>query len=186
VADSSVRRSTDMAGGRPLRHDEVDPVDRLGEDLPTLVRPDFLAIVSVDQLASYLHRDPQIRPDGFVVERPPAGGHSAPPRGKLQLDEHGEPVYSSRDEADLAKMAALGLPFWMAGAYGTPELVAEALGAGAVGVQVGTIFALSLDSGLADETRAQLLDQLRSDELTVRNDPRASPTGFPFKVATLE
>src|SRR5690606_34607609 len=87
---------------------------------------------------------------------------------------------------DLAKMAALGLPFWMAGAYGTPEQVAEALRAGAVGVQVGTLFALSLDSGLAAGAREQLLDQLRSGELTVRNDPRASPTGFPFKVATLE
>ncbi|GGK63940.1 2-nitropropane dioxygenase [Ornithinimicrobium pekingense] len=178
--------TADVAGGSIRRTVSVDPADLLGEDLPSLVRPDFLAIVSVDQLASYLHRDPDIRPDGFVVERPPAGGHSAPPRGKLQLDEGGEPVYGSRDEADLAKMAALGLPFWMAGAYGTPEQVAEALRAGAVGVQVGTLFALSLDSGLAAGARGQLLDQLRSGELTVRNDPRASPTGFPFKVATLE
>ena len=94
---------------------------------PALTRPDFLAIVSLDQLASYLHRDAEIRPDGFVVERPPAGGHSAPPRGRMQLDEHGEPVYGPRDEADLTKMAAIGLPFWMAGAYGTPEQVAAAV-----------------------------------------------------------
>jgi NAD(P)H-dependent flavin oxidoreductase YrpB (nitropropane dioxygenase family) len=178
--------SADVAGGSIRRTISVDPADLLGDDLPALDKPDFLAIVSVDQLATYLHRDPEIRPDGFVVERPPAGGHSAPPRGRLQLDEHGEPVYGSRDEADLAKMAAIGLPFWMAGAYGTPEQVADALRAGAVGVQVGTLFALSLDSGLAAEARGQLLDQLRTGELTVRNDPRASPTGFPFKVASLE
>ncbi|MGD8148455.1 nitronate monooxygenase [Ornithinimicrobium sp. Y1694] len=180
------RISADVAGGKLRRYIEVDPVDLLGDDLPQLVRPDFLAIVSVDQLASYLHRDPEIRPDGFVVERPPAGGHSAPPRGKMQLDEQGEPVYGDRDEANLEKMVALGLPFWMAGAYSTPHLVAEAIAAGAVGVQVGTLFALSLDSGLADEPRAQMLEQLRTGELSVRNDPRASPTGFPFKVATLE
>ncbi|MGO0576948.1 nitronate monooxygenase [Ornithinimicrobium panacihumi] len=180
------RISADVAGGKMRRYIEVDPLDLLGEDLPTLERPDFLAIVSVDQLASYLHRDPDIRPDGFVVERPPAGGHSAPPRGKLQLDEAGDPVYGARDEADLAKMAALGLPFWMAGAYGTPEQVASAIEAGAVGVQVGTIFALSLDSGITTAARGQLLGELRGQSLTVRNDPRASPTGFPFKVATLE
>ncbi|SOC55337.1 2-nitropropane dioxygenase [Ornithinimicrobium cerasi] len=178
--------TADVAGGRLRRTISVDPVDLLGAELPPLVKPDFLAIISVDQLATYLHRDPDIRPDGFVVERPPAGGHSAPPRGKLQLDEGGEPVYGARDEADLAKMAAIGLPFWMAGAYGTPEQVAEALRAGAVGVQVGTLFALSLDSGLSQEARGKLLDDLRSGELEVRNDPRASPTGFPFKVASLQ
>ena len=180
------RISADVLGGKLRRFIEVDPDDLLGEDLPSLRRPDFLAIVSVDQLATYLHRDPDIRPDGFVVERPPAGGHAAPPRGKMQLDEQGEPVYGARDEANLAKMTALGLPFWLAGAYSTPEKVAEALAAGAEGVQVGTLFALSQDSGLADGERGQLLDQLRSGELAVRNDPRASPTGFPFKVATLE
>lgn len=178
--------SADVAGGSLSRTITVDPADLMGEDLPALERPDFLAIISVDQLAGYLHRDPDIRPDGFVVERPPAGGHSAPPRGKMQLDESGEPIYGDRDEANLAKMAALGLPFWMAGAYSTPDKVAEAVEVGAVGVQVGTLFALSTDSGLADQARGQLLDQLRSGELSVRNDPRASPTGFPFKVATLE
>ncbi|GAA5157989.1 nitronate monooxygenase [Ornithinimicrobium tianjinense] len=178
--------TADVLGGTLHRTITVDPQDLLGDDLPALERPDFLAIVSVDQLASYLHRDPEIRPDGFVVERPPAGGHSAPPRGKMQLDEHGDPVYGARDEADLTKMAAIGLPFWMAGAYGTPEQVAEAVAAGAVGVQVGTLFALSLDSGLTAGARGQLLDRLRAGALTVRNDPRASPTGFPFKVAQLE
>ncbi|WP_237768005.1 nitronate monooxygenase [Serinicoccus sp. CNJ-927] len=178
--------SADVLGGKMRRTVTVDPVDLLGDDLPTLTRPDFLAIISVDQLANYLHRDPEIRPDGFVVERPPAGGHSAPPRGKMQLDEAGEPVYGARDEANLAKMVDIGLPFWMAGAYSTPDKVAEALAAGAVGVQVGTLFALSQDSGLADGPRGQLIGRLRTGELAVRNDPRASPTGFPFKVATLE
>ncbi len=181
------RITADVAGGRITRHIEIDPQALLGEELPSpLKRPDFLAIISVDALANYLYRDPEIRPDGFVVEGPRAGGHSAPPRGKMQLDEAGEPVYGPRDLADLAKMAELDLPFWLAGAYGTPERVAEALEAGAAGVQVGTLFALSVDSGLTDLTRGQMLDQLRSGDLDVRNDPRASPTGFPFKVATIE
>jgi NAD(P)H-dependent flavin oxidoreductase YrpB (nitropropane dioxygenase family) len=180
------RIPVDVAGGSQHRFVEADPRDLLGADLPPLTRPDFLAIISLDQLASYLHRDPEICPDGFVVERPPAGGHSAPPRGRMQLDERGDPVYGARDEADLSKMAAIGLPFWMAGAYGTPDQVAAAIEAGAVGVQVGTLFALCRESGLTDAARDLALEQLRSGDLTVRNDPRASPTGFPFKVVQLD
>ncbi|WP_237565586.1 nitronate monooxygenase [Ornithinimicrobium cavernae] len=180
------RITADVLGGRIKRHIEVDPVDLLGDSLPVMRRPEFLAIVSVDALANYLYRDPEIRPDGFVVEGPVAGGHSAPPRGKMQLDEHGEPVYGSRDHANLAKMAELGLPFWLAGAYGTPEKVEEALAAGAAGVQVGTLFALSLDSGITNATRSTMLQELRDGTLEVKNDPLASPTGFPFKVASLE
>ena len=180
------RIPVDVSGGTEHHYVEADPVALLGDDLPQLTRPNFLAIISLDQLASYLHRDPEIRPDGFIVERPPAGGHSAPPRGKMVLDEHGAPVYGARDEADLTKMAAIGLPFWMAGAYGTSERVAAAVAAGAQGVQVGTVFALSSDSGLTDEARSLLLGRLRAGELVVRNDPRASPTGFPFKVISVD
>ncbi|MGB3828541.1 MAG: nitronate monooxygenase [Ornithinimicrobium sp.] len=176
----------DVAGGSMTRYIGVDPVELLGEELPTIERPDFLAIVSADALANYLYRDESIRPDGFVVEGPSAGGHSAPPRGRMQLDEAGEPIYGARDIVNLQKMADLSLPFWLAGAYGTPDKVAEALADGAAGVQVGTLFALSLDSGLESETRAQMIEDLRAGDLSVRNDPRASPTGFPFKVASLQ
>ena len=179
------RITVDVIGGTLKRQVEADPVALLGADLPVLRRPDFLAIVSVEALAGYLCRDPEIRPDGFVVEGPVAGGHSAPPRGKMKLDEQGEPVYGPRDYANLAKIAELGLPFWLAGAYGTPDRVAAALETGAAGVQVGTLFALSSDSGLTEDVRSQLIDKLRDGTLDVRNDPRASPTGFPFKVAAL-
>jgi NAD(P)H-dependent flavin oxidoreductase YrpB (nitropropane dioxygenase family) len=38
------------------------------------------------------------RVNGFVVEGPTAGGHNAPPRGRLQLSVEGEPIYRERDE----------------------------------------------------------------------------------------
>jgi NAD(P)H-dependent flavin oxidoreductase YrpB (nitropropane dioxygenase family) len=189
---------TDLAAGRrgeltvdvhdaSRRHaTAVDPVALLGDRLPPLTRPHFLAIISLHSLASYLCRDDAIRPDGFVVEGPTAGGHSAPPRGKLTLDEEGQPLYSARDNADLGAIAKLGLPFWLAGASGTPERLAEALAAGATGIQSGTVFALCAESGLEPDLRQQLLDELEAGRLIVRNDPRASPTGFPFKVATLD
>ena len=164
----------------------VDPVELLGEHLPPLTRPRFLAIVSLHSLASYLCRDDDIRPDGFVIEGPTAGGHSAPPRGKLMLDDSGQPVYSARDQADLSAIARLGLPFWLAGGTGTPERLTEALELGAAGVQCGTIFALCEESGLEGDLRRRVVAELAAGQLDVRNDPRASPTGFPFKVATLE
>lgn len=188
---------TDFAAGRPGRLTidvadatrehvaELDPVAYLGDDLPALRRPKFLAIVSVHVLATYLNRDPVTRPDGFVIEGPRAGGHSAPPRGRMVLDEAGEPIYGAKDLADLAKISQLGLPFWLAGAYASPEKVAEARAAGAAGVQIGTLFAMASESGLLPSLRDRLLGELSAGTLVVRNDPRASPTGFPFKVAEL-
>jgi len=164
----------------------LDPALLGGDRLPALRRPMFLAIISSHVLGAYLCREPSTRPDGFVVEGPTAGGHNAPPRGKLVLDEAGEPVYGPRDEANLAAVQRIGLPFWMAGGYGEPEKVCAALDAGASGVQVGTLFALARESGLAGPLRLQLLDDLRKGALQVSTNPSASPTGFPFKVARLE
>ena len=186
---------TDLAAGRPgtltvdvtgatrTHTTSVDPVAVLGARLPRLSRPQFLAIVSLHSLATYLNRDEAIRPDGFVVEGYTAGGHSAPPRGRLTLDEDGQPVYGPKDVANVAAIARLGLPFWLAGGSGTPERVAEALELGASGVQSGTPFALCEESGLTPELRRQILDELAAGTLTVHNDPRASPTAFPFKIA---
>ncbi len=163
----------------------IDPAALLGTVVATLRRPRFLAIVSAHVLATHLARDDETRPDGFVIEGSRAGGHNAPPRGRLVLDDDGQPVFGPRDEADLAKVAAVGLPFWLAGGYGTPERVREALRAGATGVQSGTLFALSAESGLGASWRAELLTGLGAGTLEVRTDPLASPTRFPFKVATV-
>ena len=161
----------------------LDPVAVMGDELPTLNRPDFLAIVSLHVLASYLNRNDQIRPDGFIVEGPKAGGHSATPRGKVTLNEAGEPIYGPKDDADIRAMVEIGLPFWLAGTYGTADKVREAIDLGAQGVQAGTVFALCEDSGLRPSLRDAMLSKLRVGSLVVKNDPLASPTGFPFKVA---
>ncbi|PRY68980.1 nitronate monooxygenase [Glaciihabitans tibetensis] len=163
----------------------VDPVALLGDALPPLTRPQFLAIVSSQMLAYYLARDEDIRPDGFVIEGPTAGGHSAPPRGRMTLDDSDQPIYGERDNPDLTKIASLGLPFWLAGGYGSPERVRAAVAAGAAGVQVGTLFALSRESGVTEPLREQLVRRLDDSELTVHNSAATSPTGFPFKVAQL-
>ena len=83
-------------------------------------------------------------------------------------------------------MRELGLPFWLAGGYGTAEKLREALAAGATGVQVGTAFAFCAESGLRDDYKQALVKKAISGEAKVFTDPLASPTGFPFKAAQLE
>lgn len=188
AAHETVDLPVDVSGAPAGHSVRLDPTNLLGADvleadLAPLARPTFLAVVSAHALAAYLARDEHIRPDGFVVEGSPAGGHNAPPRGRLVLDDRGQPVFGPRDEADISKVAALGLPFWLAGSQGTPEALAAACAAGAAGVQVGTVFALAQESGLEPGLRADLLARLRAGTLEIRTDAFASPTGFPFKVA---
>jgi len=172
-----------VAGGADAYTANLNPAKLFGTDLPPVTRPAFLAIVSAHVLSTVLAREDHTRPDGFVVEGPRAGGHNTPPRGKLVVDDAGEPVFGERDYADIAKVAACGLPFWLAGAYGTPERLLEALSLGAAGVQVGTVFALAEESGFLPELRRDLVARLREGTLEVKTDLLASPTGFPFKVA---
>ena len=162
---------------------KFDPAEFFDEPMAPLARPQFLAIISSDVLGLTMLRKANGKVDGFIVEGATAGGHNAPPRGKMQLTAGGEPIYGERDRVDLDKLRALGLPFWLAGGYGSPEKVAEALSLGAAGVQVGTAFALCAESGMRTDYRKELLRQVVAGETRIYTDPLASPTGFPFKVA---
>jgi nitronate monooxygenase len=154
--------------------------------LAPLNRPFFLPIVSSNTLAATMLRKANGRVDGLVIETRAAGGHNAPPRGKLQLTPQGEPIYGERDAIDLGKIRELGVPFWLAGGYGSPSKLREALGLVATGIQVGTAFAFTRESGLRDDLKRALLDKALDHQAQVFTDPLASPAGFPFKVARLE
>ena len=166
----------------------LDPAAFLepGQTLPALDRPAFLPIVSSATLATMLARRIKDAVAGFVIETSIAGGHNAPPRGQLQLTPDGQPIYGPRDAADLAVFRELGLPFWLAGGYGSREKLAEARTQGAAGVQVGTPFALCAESGLEPSLRKRLVAKALAGLAKIFTDPKASPTGFPFKVAELE
>jgi nitronate monooxygenase len=163
-----------------------DPRDVMGDDLPDVRRPKFFPIVSSVILANMMVKKTPGCVDGLIIEAPTAGGHNAPPRGKLQLDENGEPIYGPRDEVDLDEICALGLPFWLAGSYGHPDQLNAALAAGATGIQVGTLFAFSNESGLEPSLKHSVIDRIVDGNLKVYTDPIASPTGFPFKVIQLD
>lgn len=170
-------------GYRPILETTFEPDPQFKK--LNLKRPRFIAVVSSHALATNLARKSSGRVDGFVVENNTAGGHNAPPRGELRLDDHGEPIYGARDEADLGELAKLGLPFWLAGSFGTPEKLQEAKKAGATGVQVGTPFAFCQESGISADIKASVISSLLAGPGDVFTDPKASACGYPFKVLTL-
>ena len=175
--------------GAPADQDTMlrfDPRDYAEGPVPELDRPRFLAIVSSNTLATTMLRRATGTVDGLIIESPAAGGHNAPPRGKTALDASGQPVYGERDRVDLGELRRLGVPFWLAGGYGSAEKLQEALDQGAQGVQVGTAFAFSEESGLRQDLKRILVTQAARGMAKVFTDPLASPTGFPFKVAQLE
>ncbi|MEO8227956.1 MAG: nitronate monooxygenase, partial [Gemmatimonadota bacterium] len=178
---TSLRLEVD--GLRDGREERVtfDPADHL-DPPPPLRRPAFLAIIASNSLATMLARKASGRVDGFVVEGPTAGGHNAPPRGSAPLNERGEPTYGERDLVDLAKLRELGVPFWLAGGTGSPGALRAARAAGAAGIQVGTLFAYTDESGLTETLKRSVLEHAARGEVEVFTDPRASPTGYPFKV----
>lgn len=184
--DAALKVTVEGAAAEDDFRTEFSPRAIVPNGLRPLKRPKFLAIIASSTLAMALLKKPTGRIDGFVIEGPLAGGHNAPPRGPLRLSEVGEPVYGPRDEVDLEILRQLGLPFWLAGSYGSPEQLQRALQAGAAGVQVGTAFAFCSESGIAEEIKSFLIRKARHGEGSVFTDPRVSPAGFPFKVVRME
>jgi len=208
AANEDAKLSIDIDGGDPIKHVFSPKKFWAASGQPQLaekklLRPSFLPIVSSVTLAqAMLKRATGAGPtkgiQGFIIELPSAGGHNAPPRGfkydavqkshKLSLNERGEPIYGPKDDIDLVKFKqAVGdLPFWLAGYYARPEKLNEVIAMGGAGIQVGTSFAFSKESGLAPEPKQVVLDRVSQGDLSVFTDPVASPTGFPFKVLELE
>ncbi|MBN8544530.1 MAG: nitronate monooxygenase [Ignavibacteria bacterium] len=167
---------------------KFDPAKFFGTRLPDLKRPKFLPIIASNLLATlFLKKSPEGSVDGFVIEEPTAGGHNAPPR---RPDPHAlpgaAPVYGEKDIVNYKEIASLGLPFWIGGSHATPEKLKYALSIGAAGIQAGSIFALSEESGMNPELRKKIRKSGFEGKLKVRTDARISPTGFPFKLAEVD
>lgn len=151
-----------------------------------LKRPPFLAIIN-----GHLAARGVSKADGYVVEGPNAGGHNAPARSK-SLTESGEPAFGEKDNLDLEafqrflikNMGERNLPkqqpYWFAGCY--TNRLQEAMHSGAQGIQVGTPFAFSHESGIPLDAKRKLIKQIMENGIQVFTDPYASPSGFPFKV----
>jgi NAD(P)H-dependent flavin oxidoreductase YrpB (nitropropane dioxygenase family) len=153
-----------------------------------LRRPAFLAIVSLENLVEALAHSPSQAPDGFVIEHHTAGGHNAGPQGPLVKDSLGQPQYGQLDEPNLEAIRQVRLPFWLAGGYGSHEKLQQALASGAAGIQVGTVFALTQESGMKSAYRSAILNALgkTTEDASLVRTTLFSPTGFPFKVVQID
>jgi NAD(P)H-dependent flavin oxidoreductase YrpB (nitropropane dioxygenase family) len=182
---ASLRITVDGASATDEHVLTFNPADFIGAPAPLLRRPQFFAIVSSSALATTIARKASGRVDGLIIEGVSAGGHNAPPRGTPTFNPRGEPIYGPRDSADLNAIRALGLPFWLAGSYAHPDRLCAALALGATGVQIGTAFAFCAESGLRADLKEAALRRSAAGTIELRTDPRASPTGMPFKVVDL-
>ncbi len=178
-----VTQRLDIAGGDYKL--EFNPED-YAPGLKELPRPYFLPIVSSSTLAQALIKKATGKIDGFVVEHHCAGGHNAPPRGGITVDDKGEPIYGIKDEVDTEVFCRLGLPVWLAGSYASPGKLNDALRAGAQGIQVGTAFAFCNESGILPEIKREVIKTVVEGTSEVFTDPRASASGYPFKVVQLD
>lgn len=169
---------------------EFDLIKFFRKHLPKMKRPGFIPIIGTHVLAEYLASKCSSTIEGFVVELPPAGGHVVRPRGIIRYDDFGEPIYDPiRDMPNWGRMVnlmrKLGLPWWVGGDCASPEKLAWAKSIGATGVQVGGIMASSRESGERDDLRRRKNRLAYRNELLVKTDMSASPTGFPFKLTNL-
>jgi nitronate monooxygenase len=187
AVNQSVELKIDVQGARRGESflTRFEPEVFAGRALEPLPRPRFVPIVSAAPIAAMLVRRAKGTIDGFVVEDWRAGGHNAPPRGKTSYSPEGEPIYTDRDVPDLESLRTIGLPFWLAGSQADRTCIDAALAAGATGVQIGTAFAFCEESGLDPKLKRQVLELSRDRRVGAFTDPRASPTGFPFKVIPL-
>jgi nitronate monooxygenase len=163
-----------------------DPNDYLEGQRFDLPRPAFLAIVSTDIIAKSLEKKATGKVDGYVLENYTAGGHNAPPRRDRTQPADAAPYYGAKDDPDLAKVNALGKPFWLAGQYAYPDKFKEALAQGATGIQVGTPFAYSDESDIDRGIKDEVIRQSLAGTLEVETSFIASPTGYPFKLVKLK
>ena len=161
---------------------KFNPRNFLQCSLSELKRPYFFPKISSSTLAQIMTRSEEHIIDGWVVELSSAGGHSMSPRGKALWTASGEPIYGKKDEIDFNLLNSIGLPYYMAGGYASPEMYAQARSLGAIGILVGSPFALSDDSTIDPDLRIYIRKEAYNGRLIVFNDAHASPTGFPFKV----
>jgi len=152
-----------------------------------LKRPFFFPIISSNILATTLLKKSTGKIDGLIIENYTAGGHNAPPRIKSVFANDGSPVYGDKDIVDFDKIKKLDVPFFLAGGYVTPEILNKVFSdIGAAGIQVGTIFALTKESGFTEDIKLTIINKIKNNTLKIFTDSLASPTGFPFKVAQIE
>ena len=123
--------------------------------------------------------------DGFVVERPSAGGHNAPPRGAFGVDDAGQPAVrgARRRRLRRAHRSRSALLDRRRHHVSRPTSTRPSPSA-----RVASRSARSSPTATSREwtsnLRRRVLDEVKNASVTVTTSLRASSTGYPFKVAS--
>jgi nitronate monooxygenase len=130
------------------------------------------------------------RPDGCVLEGPKAGGHlgwryndiSDDFLEKFDLfDNLLDPVL---DVADKYPNDFGSMPVIVAGGIYNNEDIVYALSRGASGVQMGSRFAATKESGFSDISKQVIVDSSKED-IVIADQSWGSPCGYPFRYSKL-
>lgn len=108
------------------------------------------------------------RPDLVILEGPKAGGHLGFKREDLEIN--------ILDELEKILKISDGIPVFVGGGFGRPEKVKEALNRGASGVQIGTGFLFTKESGLPMSAKEEILKRVKSSRM--KNLILESPVGL--------
>ena len=165
---------------------EFYPREIMGCELTKLNRPKFGPIIALSSLAKSMTRNnPDHGVDLFVAENYIAGGHSMNPRVGGLFTPDNQPIYGTKDDPNFEQLRKIGVPFYVAGAYASPEKLDEALALGAIGIQVGSIGADSTGSGFQPHLSAYIRKHAYRGDLVVDCNLKVSPTTYSFKVAII-
>ncbi len=117
-------------------------------------------------------------PDAVVVEGPMAGGHLGW-KTREEIENPACRLEAILDEV-LETVKKFGdIPVIAAGGVYTHEDIREMIGRGAAGVQMGTRFVATKESGASEEYKRAVVD-CTEDDIIVAVDP-GSPCGLPFR-----
>lgn len=112
-------------------------------------------------------------PDAIVLEGPMAGGHLG-----FKMGEIGNPEFSLEKLLPPVLDVAKGIPVIVAGGIYTHEDILKFLAMGAKGVQMGTRFLATRESGATRDFKEAIVASTEKDILVVGS----SPCGFPFRI----
>ncbi|NMW85884.1 nitronate monooxygenase [Peptoniphilus sp. AGMB00490] len=108
------------------------------------------------------------KPDLIILEGPKAGGHLGFKREDLEID--------ILDELQKIIKLVKDIPIFVGGGFGTPQAMREALKMGATGVQIGTGFLFTKESGLPKSAKEKILNAKNKGNL--KNVILESPVGL--------
>lgn len=150
----------------------------LAEGYDTLLIPIISSARVAKIIIEYWQKKYNRLPDAFVLEGKRAGGHLGYSREELEKIKDSDLFTEfNHVKAMVEKLVPnQEIPIFVAGGITTKNEVDEFLSAGAKGVQLGTVFAVSKESDASESYKEVLLNAKAEDTLLIE-----SPAGLPAR-----